>query len=59
LIAKAMEKYGFDSESIKKGLYEVKDYEGASGLLTVDENGDVQQKMSVMEIRDGKTIPYK
>ncbi len=57
LLTNAMETYGFDSESIKTGLYEVKDYKGASGLLSIDENGDVQQKMLIMQIKDTKPVP--
>jgi len=57
LIAKAMEKYSIDSESIKKGLYEVKGYQGASGEITIDSNGDVIQPMLIMTIDNGKVKP--
>lgn len=59
LIAKAMKKYASDSESIKKGLYEVKGYQGASGEITIDENGDVIQPMMIMVIKDGKVLPFQ
>jgi len=59
LVAKAMEKYGFTSDAVKKGLYEVKDYHGASGIFSIDENGDVEQKMLIMVIKDGKTRLYE
>lgn len=59
LIAKAMEKYGFNAEAVKRGLYEVKNYHGASGVFSVNENGDVEQKMLIMIIKDGKVQLYK
>lgn len=59
LTANAMEKYGFDSESIKKGLYEVKNYEGASGVLSIDQNGDVDQEMLIMVIENGRPTLYR
>ncbi len=59
LIVKAMDKYGANSESIKKGLYEIKGYQGASGEITIDENGDVVQSMMIMVIKDGKPVLFK
>jgi len=59
LVAKAMEKYGFTADAIKKGLYEVKNYHGASGVFSIDKNGDVEQKMVIMLIKDGKTRLYE
>jgi branched-chain amino acid transport system substrate-binding protein len=59
LVAKSMEKYGTNSEGIKKGLYEVKGYQGASGEITVDENGDVVQPMLIMTIQNGKVVLYQ
>lgn len=59
LIVNAMEKYGFDSEGTKKGLYEVKNYEGASGILSMDQDGDVDQKMLIMVIENGKPVLYR
>lgn len=59
LVAKAIEERGSSSESIKRYLYSVEGYEGASGDMTFDENGDVVQSMRIMTIRDGKVIPYK
>lgn len=59
LIANAMKKYGFSPEDVKKGLYEVKEYQGASGKITIDANGDVIQPILVMVIKDGKAVPYR
>ena len=59
LIAQAIGKYGLDSDSIKKGLYEVHNYDGASGMLRFDQNGDVHQKMLIMVVQNGKSLIYK
>lgn len=58
IVVRAIEKYGYSSDGIKKGLYEIKDYHGASGVFTMDENGDIEQKMSIMIIRNGRAQPY-
>jgi len=58
LIVKAVEKYDAVSEDINKGLLDVKDYRGASGEITIDENGDVVQSMSIMRIKNGSVVPW-
>jgi branched-chain amino acid transport system substrate-binding protein len=59
LVAKAMEKYGFTSDAVRKALYEVKNYHGATGIFSIDKNGDVEQEMLIMVIREGKLQPYE
>ncbi len=57
-VAKIIENKGrIDSEAIKSGLYELKDYSGASGNITVDENGDTHRLLSMMVVRGGKLVP--
>ncbi len=56
LIVEAGNKYGFTSDGIKKGLYEIKDYEGVSGKMSFDENGEVIKDFAVKQIRDGKFV---
>lgn len=58
LVSNAMKKYGTDPENFKQGLYEVEGYQGASGEITIDENGDIDQAMQIMVIKDGKTELY-
>lgn len=58
LIAQAVEKYGAISEGINKGLLNIKDYYGASGEITIDENGDVVQYMTIMTIKNGGAVQY-
>lgn len=54
LIVEAIKKYDESSEAIKKYLYEVKDYQGAGGKLTMDKNGDPIKEFEIMIIRKGK-----
>ena len=55
LIANAIKDTGkTDPKSIKDYLYKVKNYQGASGIITFDENGDVLKPMAIKTIKDGK-----
>jgi branched-chain amino acid transport system substrate-binding protein len=58
IVAKAIETYGYSSDGILKGLQETKNYSGASGSITFDQNGDVIQPMRIMTIQTGKIVPY-
>ncbi len=59
LVLEAIKRYGYSAEGIRRGLHEVSGYEGAAGTLTVLENGDVEQPMRVLTIRDGKVVPFE
>lgn len=50
-------KDGESSDEIKEGLYSVKDYHGASGIITVDENGDTHRPLSLHIVKDGVLVP--
>ncbi|MEK6861452.1 MAG: ABC transporter substrate-binding protein, partial [Nanoarchaeota archaeon] len=54
LIAEAVKKYGESSDAIKQYLYEIKDYPGAGGKLTIDKNGDPIKEFELMIIKNGK-----
>ena len=43
---------GHSGEDIRKGLNKLKDYPGASGIMTFDKNGDVHKSMGVKIIRN-------
>ena len=45
-----------DPSVIKDMLHEVEDYEGASGVITVDENGDVHRPLQMMIVVKGKLL---
>ena len=59
LIADAIRKYGYDSEKIKNSLYSVKNYDGAIGKVTIDQNGDPIMEYNIKQVRDGKLVILK
>ena len=54
LIAEAIEKNGYDSEKIRDFLYNIRDYDGAVGKLTIDENGEPILAFNVKQVKKGK-----
>jgi len=46
----------FSADGLKAGLYATKNYQGASGRITFDENGDVIKPMAVKKIQQGKAV---
>jgi branched-chain amino acid transport system substrate-binding protein len=59
LLAEAIGKVGKDPAAVKGQLLSVKNFEGASGTLSFDENGDVQKPILIKEIRGGKFVVLK
>jgi branched-chain amino acid transport system substrate-binding protein len=43
-----------NSESIKDFLYKIKNFQGVTGMIEFDKNGDVTQPFSIKIIKDGK-----
>ncbi len=54
----AMINNGISVDEIKKGLYEIENYNGASGTFSVDKNGDIEQELILKTIKNGKIITY-
>jgi len=55
LIAKAIKKTdSTDPTKLKEYLYTIKNYQGASGIITFDKNGDVLKPMAIKMIINGK-----
>lgn len=59
IIADAIEKYGLDAEKIKDYLANLKNYEGASGKITINEKHDGVREYVPKIIKSGKTELYK
>lgn len=59
LLLNAIKSEGYNTDSIKDFLYSVEDYNGASGLITIDENGDAQMGSTIQIIKDGQFVPYE
>ncbi|MBS3176061.1 penicillin-binding protein activator [Candidatus Woesearchaeota archaeon] len=52
-------KAGTESETIKNYLYNLNDYSGVAGTLTIDENGDALKEFQIMVIQNGEFIPLE
>ena len=60
MIALAIELSGGDEGvNIQKGLMMIKDFHGASGVMTFDKNGDVQKPIGLKTITNRKFVWYK
>ncbi|MCK4655014.1 MAG: penicillin-binding protein activator [Candidatus Cloacimonetes bacterium] len=56
IIALAIKDSGYNSDSIKKALYGIKNFPGVSGLTTFDENGDVIKPIKLKTVKNGKFV---
>lgn len=43
---------------LKEKLYDVKKYDGISGVISIDENGDTEREYVLRTVKNGKLIPY-
>lgn len=59
VVADAIGEHGYDAPEIKDALYATKNWEGAVGDLTFDENGDPVLSFRVMQIVDGNVAELK
>jgi len=60
MIALAIKLHGGEKgEDIQKGLVMIKDFHGASGLMTFDKNGDVQKPIRMKTVRNGEFMWLK
>ena len=56
LVVEAIQEHGYDADAIKTALYATKDWDGAIGKLTLDENGDPILSFSVKKVVDGQLV---
>lgn len=55
LIAEAVKRAGkLDREAIRNEIAATKDFDGISGVMSFDENGEIIKDILMVEIRDGK-----
>ncbi|MCM3634513.1 MULTISPECIES: ABC transporter substrate-binding protein [Paenibacillus] len=59
LIIDAIKENGTDREGIKTFLDQVKDYEGATGVLSFDENGDVITVPTKLKVANGEFVNFE
>lgn len=58
LLKAAIEAVGHDADAIKGWLYNVKDWQGAAGSLTIDANGDPTSGHQPRVVKAAKATPY-
>ena len=58
IIADAIQSGGYSSSAVKEYIYRVKDYTGVGGVLTFDENGDVEKPLEIFVVKNGKFEKY-
>lgn len=54
VIARALEEEGPSREAIQRGLADMKNFSGVTGIISFDENGDVVKDILRLEIKEGK-----
>ena len=50
---------GYNSDAIKNYFYGLKDYNGISGKISFDENGDATKDFMFQTIKNGQFVPYE
>lgn len=58
IVRYCIEIYGEDPEEIKECLYNIQDFDGVSGKISIDENGDGIRSYSLKIVRAGKVYDY-
>lgn len=59
LLAEAIESVGAKNDSIRAYLSQVREWEGASGLVSFDSNGDVDKRPIISIVHEGQSIGFK
>lgn len=54
MMAEALKKSGPDRAKLRDELAKIKDYSGATGVTSFNENRDVIKKMLILQVKDGK-----
>jgi branched-chain amino acid transport system substrate-binding protein len=59
ILAQVMTKVGSDSTKVKDALYKVTNYQGVSGNISFDKNGDlVSASYDIKIVKEGKSVNY-
>jgi len=59
IVSKVVNEDGYNSDSIKKGLYNLCNFQGVIGNVSFDKNGDIQSEVMMKIAKDGKFVPYQ
>ena len=58
LLSECLEENGDDVEKVKICLYNTKDFKGASGMFSIDQNGDAVKNIFIKIIKNGKFVRF-
>lgn len=59
LLSTCFERVGIEVDTVKKCLYDTKEYRGAGGTFSIDQNGDAIKNIFIKTIKDGKFVKYE
>lgn len=59
LLAEVMMKHGTTAEDIRRGLHQVRDFEGVTGFCSIDEDGMVVKKYQLTILKNGKWVHHE
>ncbi|MFA5029529.1 MAG: ABC transporter substrate-binding protein [Patescibacteria group bacterium] len=59
LLLNAIKSSGYNPDGVKNYLYGVKNYDGVSGPITIDSNGDSHMTSMMQQIKNGQFVPYQ
>ncbi len=58
LLVNAIESNGNNIEKVKAALYSIQNYQGASGLISIDQNGDAIKPFELKKISNNKFVNF-
>ncbi len=58
VVANEIVRCGEDSDKVKACLYDLKGYQGVSGLISFDKNGDGVRRYVLKRIAGGNIVPF-
>lgn len=59
IITRVISENGYNAEAIKTGLYKLKNFQGVTGNVSFDQNGDIEGEVMMEIVKDCKFLPYQ
>lgn len=56
IMLKCLKNVDFDTQKVKDELYNIKDFNGVTGTISFDKNGDVKKEVLLKKVQNGKFI---
>jgi len=48
-----------NTDEVRKALYSIKNFEGATGVMSIDKNGDVDKDSRILQVKNGSFVSYE